>query len=50
MIDFLNYYDNMKFMENKYKSKLHGIDSNQVSSIDAATYKTRFDAFVDQYF
>ena len=28
-------------IENKFKSTVHGIDSNEISAVDQETYKTR---------
>ena len=50
IIDFLTLYDNIKFMENQIKSKIHRVDKKEVSATDPATYKERFDEFMQQYF
>lgn len=50
MIDFLTLYDNIKYMENQIKSTIHGVESNEVSATDPATYKERFDEFMLKYF
>ena len=43
IIDFLTYYTGLKFIENRFKATVAGVDNQEISSIDHDTYKTRFD-------
>ena len=46
VIDFLTEYGNIKFLENQIKSKLHHVDSSEISAIDETNYQERFIAFI----
>ena len=38
IIDFLTKYTGMKLLENEIKSKLNGVDRNDISAIDQDSY------------
>ena len=42
MIDYLTLFNNLKMLENKIKSTVHGINSNEIGAVDQETYKNRF--------
>jgi len=48
IIDFLTKFSNFKMLENEIKSKVHGVDSLEVSAIDEVRYQSRFIKFMDQ--
>ena len=49
IIDFLTTYDTSKYLENKFKSTVHHVDSIKVSAIDPISYQTRFVEFMDKH-
>ncbi len=46
MIDYLTVFNSLKLIENKIKSTVHGINSNEISAVDQETYKNRLIDFV----
>lgn len=46
VIDFLTLFNNLKMIENKIKSTVHGINSNEISAVDQETYKNRLIDFI----
>ena len=50
IIDFLTKYNHTKNIENKVKSSLNGVESNQISATDQTTYQERFVKFMQDYF
>lgn len=42
VIDYLTLFNSFKMLENKIKSTVHGVNSNEISAVDQETYKNRF--------
>jgi len=47
IIDFLTAYGASKYLENRFKSAMHSVDSSAISATDEATYQARFIDFVN---
>jgi len=48
LIDFLTAYGASKYLENRFKSAMHSVDSSAISATDEATYQARFIDFLDK--
>ena len=46
VIDFLTKYNISKAVENKLKSTIRAVNSNEVSAIESASYAQRFSKFM----
>ena len=49
LIDYLQKFDMSKFLENKYKSLLHGKEIKNVSAVDPMIYASRMLDFAKKY-
>jgi len=48
LIDFLTAYGASKYLENRFKSAIHSVDSSAISATDEATYQARFIDFLNK--
>jgi len=48
IIDFLTAYGASKYLENRFKSAMHSVESSAISATDEATYQARFIDFLNQ--